>query len=159
MKNIFWYIGAGAIIAVAFYFYMKKKKSGTLQPSPQNTTATPTLTSGGGTPPTPAQSPIIKRGSSGELVKTIQRAYNAARPDAIAAGVNPPPALTVDGNFGSATENAILFMYGYREIKPTDYIDTIYSAYPYPWNWLNTYIRYKPQNASANMLYLGGLTI
>ncbi|SDL17564.1 Putative peptidoglycan binding domain-containing protein [Lentzea albidocapillata subsp. violacea] len=59
---------------------------------------------GGGapTPPTPGQRPTIRRGSTGSVVREVQRILNAWYPSL--------PALDVDGDFGPLTDARVRYM-------------------------------------------------
>jgi len=135
-------IAVAIVAAAGYYYYDRQKNAGALNSSTNPDTGGGA--GGGGTPaPTPiATQPIYKRGSTGAAVQIIQRAINTVRLRAARGGANPPAAIAEDGNFGAQTEAALLFLFGYREIRPTDYIETHFQVLGYPENWLATYARY-----------------
>jgi hypothetical protein len=138
-------IAVAIVAAAGYYYYDRQKNAGALNSSTNpDTGGGGGGTGGGGTPaPSPiATQPIYKRGSSGAVVQQIQTAINTVRARAAANGVSVPQALTTDGNFGQLTEEALIRLFGYSQIRPTDYIDPVYRGLSYPINWLMTYPRY-----------------
>jgi hypothetical protein len=157
-------IAVAIVAAAAYYYYDKQKNAGALGNTSTNPSTNPSTgggTGGGGTPaPTPSR--ILARGSTGEMVKVIQRHYNAnhkytqepyPQPAAyfipyVPGGVfdmSPDP-LTVDGVFGQKTEDALWYMYRKRQVSPDDHIDYALAGadyFNYPLNWLKTYQKFK----------------
>ncbi len=86
----------------------------------------------------------LKLGASGELVEALQRTLNAR--------TSPPSNLTIDGDFGPATEAAVRFFQRQRQIDASGVVDAA------TWSRLGTLIESDPQVPEPSVVNTEKLT-
>ena len=123
MKNSLIGFGALVLVVVIFIAIERDKRAKAAAAAKKKEQEAATRTSGGGTvaattttttPATIDRNKVLKRGDTGAEVRELQTKLNADRaslasryPLFIQTHGTAWPMLTVDGNFGAATENAL----------------------------------------------------
>lgn len=98
------------IIAIVYFVFIRKPKVGTFEQEIKNVNGSTPVQLNTPSTPTANDSLPLKIGSKGQRVTNVQNAVNK---------INPLAQLKVDGDFGTATRNALITFVG-SEYYPID---------------------------------------